>query len=848
MYESWFGLNERPFRMVPNAERFFESGDIQNAYELIVGCVQSGAGPALIVGPTGVGKTTLSLRIKEHFDREITAAMVSGPTCYSRRAVLQNSLTQFGMPFSNAEDNELRTNLQEYFNSRSKGCVLIMDDAGMLNDEAFEELRFLSNLTYNGRWCVHLVLLGNMRLEERMTTPVNESLNQRIATRCYLGPWTRDETGSFIDYELSAAGYEGDHLFEPSAIAKIHEISSGTPRVINQLSNHSLTICATQQERSIDDHAVEFAWADLQKLPTPSRPNRVGDPDIDIVEFGSLDDAEPAAPAESNETAPTEQVADPTPSPSPEFEPEDAFAAKFAPEFGPISAPVAEETSIAFLAEESTSECNNESEFEAGCESGIPAEITTSQQSASEEAPCEFEEHTALDAVDNMVSSAAQAEIAANIGTSAQSADTTHDAHDSTNTESPLEWSEKTRLDADANIDNAKAVAMAAVAAGVTSTPIAANLIKGKPDEAKFSEFAAHDPEVAAENRAASNAQIGAEPTNDSSDEDISAIEQTIVELQDETRDLAAPEAEAQPEPRPEPVAAVNPFLEQFDEEEVVFGRPEGLQHHADVIASEVNTASGQDIIQRLADADHEASAEPEEVCEEACEVADHPVDCVDEHEDGEYTLAEFSDQPQDAFQSEEDESPEDQSSQFMSFGDLPFDPPADQPLVESHEEQSCQEVDSCNEQSDESQCEADESQCEVDESYCDADESQCEADESQCPDESSCETDESSPAVCDSESDCEHEAAEYDSGAQGIVICGGEPPSQLSGEQAPYEVVATLGVARSESGAAQPEAADPVENPYLTDNSYTDAAQTSGKPKRQRFSRLFSGMRKKNQ
>ena len=157
-----------------------------------------------------------------------------------------------------------------------------------------------------------------------------------------------------------------------------------------------------------------------------------------------------------------------------------------------------------------------------------------------------------------------------------------------------------------------------------------------------------------------------------------------------------------------------------------------------------------------------------------------------------------------------------------MSFGDLPYDSPADQPPVEqSPEEQSCQEADSCDEQADESHCDADESGCDADEPC---------------------------PATCDSESDCDHEAAEYDSGAEGIVICGGESPCQSSGEPTPYEVVATLGVARSESGAAQPEAADPVENPYVTDNSYTDDAQPSGKPKRQRFSRLFSGMRKKNQ
>ena len=188
MYESWFGLQRRPFRMAPDASRFFESSDIKTAFDLITSSIQSGAGPALIVGPMGVGKTTLSLRIKEHFSGQTTVAMISGSTCYSRRSLLQNTLAQVGLPFTDPDDNQLRLSLQEFFNSRTNGSVLVVDEAGMLKPEALEEIRTLSALTHEGRWSVNVVLLGTMRLEETMALPPIESLNQRIAVRCYLGP------------------------------------------------------------------------------------------------------------------------------------------------------------------------------------------------------------------------------------------------------------------------------------------------------------------------------------------------------------------------------------------------------------------------------------------------------------------------------------------------------------------------------------------------------------------------------------------------------------------------------------------------------------------------------------
>ncbi len=50
-------------------------------------------------------------------------------------------------------------------------------------EELLEEIRVITNLVQNGEPRVRLVLTGGTRLEERMSHPQMESLNQRVVAR-----------------------------------------------------------------------------------------------------------------------------------------------------------------------------------------------------------------------------------------------------------------------------------------------------------------------------------------------------------------------------------------------------------------------------------------------------------------------------------------------------------------------------------------------------------------------------------------------------------------------------------------------------------------------------------------
>jgi hypothetical protein len=97
----------------------------------------------------------------------------------------------------------------------------------------------------------------------------------------------------------------GDPLavFSESALRSIFSATDGIPRLINQVCDYALLLTSVAGRSIVESAAVEEAWADLQQLPAPWQTSTAKSPLVptsNIVEFGTLDDAEtsppPAAP------------------------------------------------------------------------------------------------------------------------------------------------------------------------------------------------------------------------------------------------------------------------------------------------------------------------------------------------------------------------------------------------------------------------------------------------------------------------------------------------------------------------------------------------------------------------
>src|SRR5262245_47055150 len=165
MYESYFGLSQRPFVPAPSAEKYLPTGSLETAKQTLVRCIDRGEGPAIIIGPAGTGKSLLCQVLARHFRGRFQVALLSGARLATRRALLQNILFELKLPYRDMDEGELRLSLVDHLEPKAggpTGLLLLVDDAHALPLRLLEETRLLTNLGGDGLMRVRMGLAGGM--------------------------------------------------------------------------------------------------------------------------------------------------------------------------------------------------------------------------------------------------------------------------------------------------------------------------------------------------------------------------------------------------------------------------------------------------------------------------------------------------------------------------------------------------------------------------------------------------------------------------------------------------------------------------------------------------------------
>jgi len=163
----------------------------------------------------------------------------------------------------------LMNRIQPSVENPTDGLVLIVDEAQTLSMKLLDELRLLTNVVRNGVPRVRLVLCGTMRLEECLSHPHMESMNQRLAARCYLTPLSIQETAQYVTHKIELSGVSSANVMTRDALDAIYRGSDGIPRLIDQLADQSLLLACNDRERPVSAAMVGRAWCMLQQLPNP---------------------------------------------------------------------------------------------------------------------------------------------------------------------------------------------------------------------------------------------------------------------------------------------------------------------------------------------------------------------------------------------------------------------------------------------------------------------------------------------------------------------------------------------------------------------------------------------------
>ena len=311
MYESYFGLTERPFAPTPRADRYFPAASADAARQTLARCAERAEGTGLLIGPPGIGKSLLLYVLADQFRERFSVAVLCGGQLQTRRELLQAILFELQLPYESKDEGELRLALVDHL-ARGEHCpqgmLLLVDEAHALPTLLLEELRMITNLVRHGEPQVRLALAGGMPLEEKLADPALEALSQRLTARCYLDAFDRAETMDYVRFQVAVAGGQAEDLFDDSALEAVHQATGGVPRLVNQVCDHALLLGCQTDQRPITSESIQEAWADLQQLPAPWQ----GAPAVTsegVVEFGGLDDEEPVPDEPALDDAPSTEDA-----------------------------------------------------------------------------------------------------------------------------------------------------------------------------------------------------------------------------------------------------------------------------------------------------------------------------------------------------------------------------------------------------------------------------------------------------------------------------------------------------------------------------------------------------------
>lgn len=281
MYEQYYGFTEKPFSLTPDPKYLYRSQSHADAFDLLQYAIRRREGFVVVTGDIGTGKTTLCRALLEEIDRTTFTALVLNPFL-SEEDLLKRILQDFGVisreelktgRLAGISKQELIDALYDFLLGLiplKASAVLIIDEAQNLPLPVLEQIRILSNLETDKEKLLQIILVGQLNLGTLLRSPELRQLDQRVSIRYQLEPLDPDAVAAYVAHRLAIAGGSASVAFTAKALAEVHRLSGGIPRLINLICDRALLAGYSMRTSRILPEMVEDAARSLDVQPPAS--------------------------------------------------------------------------------------------------------------------------------------------------------------------------------------------------------------------------------------------------------------------------------------------------------------------------------------------------------------------------------------------------------------------------------------------------------------------------------------------------------------------------------------------------------------------------------------------------
>jgi general secretion pathway protein A len=272
MYESFYGLKEKPFNLTPDPRFLFLSPAHRDAIAYVTYGLKEKRGFLALTGQVGVGKTTVVRKVFQEMGPVVDRAFVLN-TKLTFKQMLSLVLDEFGLDMKGKSKAELLTEFNGFLLSQlraGRNTVIVIDEAHNLSTAALEELRMLSNLETDTEKLVQILLVGQNELIDILNRRELRQLRQRIPGVFNIGPLSVGEVKGYVQFRLDVAGRAGGvPSFSEDSFDYIFGETGGVPRLINLLCDCALLVGYVEGAREIDRKILEEASRELGRSRSP---------------------------------------------------------------------------------------------------------------------------------------------------------------------------------------------------------------------------------------------------------------------------------------------------------------------------------------------------------------------------------------------------------------------------------------------------------------------------------------------------------------------------------------------------------------------------------------------------
>ena len=267
MYVSFFGLIEKPFSITPDPRYLYLSERHAEALAHLLYGINESGGFIQLTGEVGTGKTTVVRTLLSRVPQHADVAVILNPRVTPVEFLL-TICEELGLGLDDANRNSVKE-MVDALNRRllaahaeGRRVIVIVDEAQNLSADVLEQVRLLTNLETATQKLLQIILIGQPELRVLLDRTELRQLAQRITGRYHLNPLIKPETEQYVRHRLRVAGASGE-IFTPAALAEVHRVSSGVPRVINVVCDRALLGAYTEDIKKVTPALVRRAAGEV---------------------------------------------------------------------------------------------------------------------------------------------------------------------------------------------------------------------------------------------------------------------------------------------------------------------------------------------------------------------------------------------------------------------------------------------------------------------------------------------------------------------------------------------------------------------------------------------------------